>query len=158
MHTGFYICSTMLIIVSIWYETSISFFKLFIKNRLGLWDDFCFDTIQHTYYWNTRCLPSLHTSHIIFAVSLLPDKSSRYCANLFIYSLPKKPLPCVCISAGTRTRSLWIRSPARYSIAPQRLSYHFWWKAGLYSSPNPIASSQHPAASGPLCCNFVMYQ
>ncbi len=54
------------------------------------------------------------------------------------------------ISAGTRTRSLWIRSPARYSIAPQRLSHMMQRKARSY-----CASVPHPAASGPVPCACV---
>lgn len=61
------------------------------------------------------------------------------------------------ISAGTRTRSLWIRSPARYSIAPQRLRQD---NSGLsrfrYLISSRIAVFCIPAASGPVWADMLV--
>lgn len=62
------------------------------------------------------------------------------------------------ISAGTRTRSLWIRSPARYSIAPQRLRQDKTCPA-RFTFVNPLisllsASSQHQDQSEATCWLF----
>lgn len=48
------------------------------------------------------------------------------------------------ISAGTRTRSLWIRSPARYSIAPQRPRHRIFDQKRVYTPPSPRSIPQHP--------------
>lgn len=48
------------------------------------------------------------------------------------------------ISAGTRTRSLWIRSPARYSIAPQRLRQHRKGLVHFSIHISPHRLSRHP--------------
>lgn len=63
------------------------------------------------------------------------------------------------ISAGTRTRSLWIRSPARYSIAPQRLRRDGGGWCGL-DSLHPLISSlasspQHQDQSEPTCLQYT---
>lgn len=50
------------------------------------------------------------------------------------------------ISAGTRTRSLWIRSPARYSIAPQRLRQHDMGLVHFYIHIPPYRPILHPCS------------
>ena len=61
------------------------------------------------------------------------------------------------ISAGTRTRSLWIRSPARYSIAPQRLRQNISALSRFrYLISSRIAVPCIPAASGPVWADILV--
>lgn len=60
------------------------------------------------------------------------------------------------ISAGTRTRSLWIRSPARYSIAPQRLRQDNPVLARFtYFISSHIVALRILAASGPVWADML---
>lgn len=70
---------------------------------------------------------------IVMATTTLKYRTKTSASSKCPFGVKKKiKIKCILphsiavwlISAGTRTRSLWIRSPARYSIAPQRLRQH----------------------------------
>ena len=98
-------------------------------------------------YTSSRLCRNILSQSTLIAIRIEETKALSI-AIMFVQS--KKPHTAAIISAGTRTRSLWIRSPARYSIAPQRLGHRHSWKVGLYSPPISVLHSQHPAASAPV--------